>query len=166
MRSISRAVAFAGALLSTSVFAGAALAQQPLAVVVRPVTTIVQAPFQIVGGVLGVPLIESRPPAVFNGAAARRHAIGYSNGTPIIRARSLRATGPRYVNPPNADWSRPLVLSEGAVVPNRVPLVPVVNASVPGLVPNARYNAFVSPVRNRIVFVDPVTLQVAHVIRR
>ena len=165
MRYVSRGLAGAGALLLASTFAGAALAQQPLAVVVRPVATVVQAPFQIVGGILGVPVLETRPPAVFNGAAARRHAIGYRNGVPILRARSLRATGPRYVNPPNADWSRPLVLSEGAFVPNRVPLLPVVNASVPGLVPNAPYHAFVSPLRNRVVFVDPVTYQVARVIR-
>lgn len=166
MRKVSRGFVGAGALFLTSTFAGAALAQRPLDVVVRPVATVVQAPFYIVGGILGGPVVATRPAAVFNGSAARRHAIGYSaDGTPIIRARSLRATGPRYVNPPNADWDRPLVLSEGAVVPNRVPLVPVVNRSVPGLVPNARYNAFVSPVRNRIVFVDPATLQVAHIIR-
>ena len=166
MGKVSRGFVGAGALLLTSTFAGAELAQQPLAVVVRPVATVVQAPFVIVGGILGGPVVASRPAAVFNGSAARRHAVGYSaDGTPILRASSLRATGPRYVNPPNADWGRPLVLSEGAVVPNRVPLVPVLNRSVPGLVPNARYDAFVSPVRNRVVFVDPVTLQVARVVR-
>lgn len=156
----------AGAAVSVSTFTGAALAQQPLDIVVRPVTAIVQAPFVIVGGVFGRPTNESRPAAVFNLSAAQRRAVGFSaDGTPVIRARTLRATGPTYVNPPNADWSRPIVLNEGDVVPTRVPLAPVLNASVAGLQSNTRYDVFVSPTRGHVVFVDPVTAQIARIVR-
>lgn len=165
MRYAPRQILCAGTLALASGFGTAAMAQQPLDIVVRPVATVIQAPFEIVGGVLGG--VAGGPPvAVFDSAAAERRAIGHAaDGTPIIRARSLKATGPRYVNPPYADWRDPIVLRRGSTVPARVPTVRVVNASVPGLVPNATYDAFVSNYRNRVVFAEPGTREVARILR-
>lgn len=165
MQFVPKAALRATALLLGSGLATAAFAQQPLDVVVRPVTTVVSAPFYVLDGIFGV-RPAAGPPGVFNARAAERRAIGHAaDGTPIIRARALRATGPHYVNPPNADWRDPIVLREGSTVPLRVSGVRVVNRSVPGLVRNAQYDAFVSPRRNRIVFMDPVTREVERVIR-
>lgn len=167
MRNVPKRILCTGAFLAASGFATAALAQQPLSIVVRPVATVVQAPFYIVGGILGGPAaVPAGPPGVFNGRVAERLAVGHAaDGTPIIRARSLRRTGPHYVNPPNADWRDPIVLREGSRVPLRVSGVWVRNASVPGLVRGADYYAFVSPRRSRVVFMEPVTRRVAAVVR-
>lgn len=163
MQYVARRILSASALLFGLGFAGAASAQQPLDVVVRPVTTVVRAPFVVVGAVLGGP-VAGPPVGYYNPRPLHRHALGYSDGVPIVRARVLKLSGPRYRNPPNADWSRPVVLSPGVQVPSYVPTIPVQNRSVAGLVPGGGYDAFVAP-RRRVVFLEPVTREVVRIVR-
>lgn len=160
MNDLSKRAVFGGALLAAFGFATAASAQQPLAVVVRPVATVVQAPFAIVGGVLGGPTTTG-----FNPEPARAAAVAYTSyDWAVVRPGVLKATGPQYVNPPNADYRRPVVLRRGSIVPGYVDTAPVANISTPGMVRDASYEFFVSP-QQRVVFLHPVTRQVVEIRR-
>ena len=163
MKYVARRVLSAGALLLGLGVAGAASAQQPLDVIVQPVATVVRAPFVVVGSVFGGPA-TSPPVGTYNPRPLYRHARGFVDGVPVVRARVIKLSGPRYRNPPNADWSRPVVLTRGATVPDFVPTIPVRNRSVAGMMPGGDYDAFVAP-RRRVVFLEPATREVVRIVR-
>lgn len=160
MQYIPKRTLAVSALLLGAGISTAALAQQPLDIVVRPVATVIEAPFAIVGSALG------RPPAgVYNPEPARRAAVGYTSyGWAVVHPTVLKQTGPRYENPPNADYRHPIVLRRGSTVPGYVDTAPAVNISTRGMVRDARYDFFVSP-QDRVVFLHPDTREVVRIVR-
>jgi hypothetical protein len=88
------------------------------------------------------------------------------DGRPIIPVRRLFGIGPYYANPVGADWSRPIIVRRGSVVPEFVPTSLVENWNVPGLRRWTNYSYFVSQTqrRPRIVILNPTTRVVARII--
>ncbi|TDR94708.1 hypothetical protein [Enterovirga rhinocerotis] len=156
MNQVTKGAIVGGALLAAVGVTTAASAQQPLAVVVRPVAAVVQAPFTL----LGLPATTG-----YNPEPARQAAVAYTSyDWAVVRPGVLKATGPHHINPANADYRRPIVLRRGSTVPAYVETAPVANISTPGMVRNATYDFFVSPQRH-VVFVHPVTRQVVQITR-
>ena len=160
MNIVSKGLFSGAALIMAAGLSTAASAQQPLDIVVRPVTTVIGAPFAIVGGILA-----PAPVGTYNPEPAKRAAVAYTSyDWAVVRPGVLKQTGPRHVNPANADYSRPIVLRRGSVVPGYVNTAPAANISLAGLLPNYQYDFFVSP-QNRVVFVNPTTRQVERIVR-
>ena len=161
MKLVSKALFSGAALIAAAGISTVANAQQPLDIVVRPVTTVIGAPFVIVGGILN----PRDNVGSYNPEPARRAAVSTTSyNWAVVNPGVLKETGPRYVNPPGADYSRPIVLRRGSTVPGYVPTAPAANISVAGLLPNYQYDFFVSP-QNKVVFVNPTTRQVERIVR-
>ena len=176
-----RTVLVAGAAAAALMSPGLASAQQPLGVTVNPFYGAGQVartavglpgqvftdPFGIPRTIVGLPLqalgVDTSGP-VINEPAAKALAVNdaTATGEAVLSTGSLPAVGPRArAGSPNV---RPIVLRVGAIVPGDVTLAPARDVSVPGLVPNARYEYFVTQ-QNRVVFVDPATRTVVRIVR-
>lgn len=110
-------------------------------------------------------LATAQPLGVTVNPAFSSARIGVApDGRPIIPVRRLLRIGPYFVNPPNADYRRPIVLRRGSIVPEVVPTSDVQNLNVPGLVRGANYEYFIS-MRKRVVLLEPTTRQVVRIVR-
>ena len=149
-KSLTRALALAGAVALPSM----AMAQQPLFISVP--SAIISAPFSV---------FSPAPANVYNPAPAAAAAVSYTpDYLGVVPAPVLLQTGPRYENPANADYSHPTIIRVGSFVPGYVKTAPAENISVSGLVPEGRYEFFVSP-EQKIVFLDPASRQVVKILR-
>ena len=161
MNSVIRAFTYAAATVLPTM-----LVAQPLPITVNPLAVpgqILALPGQIISAPFAA--FGPTPSDVYDSAPAKAAAVAYTpDGLAIVAAPVLRQTGPRYDNPAQADYRRPIVIRRGSGVPGFIRTAPLENVSVPGLVPGAHYDFFVAP-DQKIVVVEPSTRQVVRILR-